>query len=105
MKGITLPAVTKPACSQAVSADVANAAADAARCPIYDRGGLGKCVGGTTGSYFTTANGSSGATVAQSVDHPIIGKTGTSDSNWTANLVISTKQLAIAAPGPDPDFA
>jgi membrane peptidoglycan carboxypeptidase len=105
MKGNKIPDVTTPRCTQAVSPDVANAAADVARCPIYDRGGLGKCVGGTTGSYFTTASGSPGATVAQSVGHPIIGKTGTSDNNWTANLVIATKQLAIASTGADPDFA
>ena len=35
----------------------------------------------------------------------MIGKTGTSDHNWTANLVIATKQLAIAATGANPDYA
>jgi len=84
---------------------VANAAADAMRCPIFDTGGLGKCDGGTTGSYFSLANGKSGYTASQAVGHPMIGKTGTSDHNWTANLAISTKQLAIVATGADPDFA
>jgi membrane peptidoglycan carboxypeptidase len=39
------------------------------------------------------------------VAHPVFGKTGTSDFNWTANLAISTKQLAIAATLANPDFA
>jgi membrane peptidoglycan carboxypeptidase len=99
IKGTKLTDVTNPRCSQVVSPQVANAAADAARCPIYDKGGLKKCAGGTTGSYF------SGGTVAQAVGHPVIGKTGTSDSDWTANLVISTKQLAVASTGANPDFA
>ncbi len=39
----------------------------------------------------------------RTVGHPVIGKTGTSDDNWTGNLVISTKQLAIATTVADPD--
>ena len=105
MKGKKLPDVTKSKCTQAVTPDIANAAADAARCPVFDRGGLGKCDGGTTSSIFTAANGSTNVTIAQAVAHPIIGKTGTSDHNWTANLALATKQLAIAATGADPDFA
>jgi membrane peptidoglycan carboxypeptidase len=99
IKGNKLTDVTNPRCTQAVPPDVANAAADAARCPIRDGGGLHKCAGATTGTYFQ------GGSVAQSVAHPVIGKTGTSDHNWTANLVIATKQLAIAATGANPDYA
>jgi membrane peptidoglycan carboxypeptidase len=103
-KGDKLPGVGDPRCKQVVRPEVARAAIDAARCPIYDRGGLGKCGGGTTGSYFSTGNGRTG-TIAQSVDHPVFGKTGTSDFNWTANLVISTKQLAVASTIANPDYA
>jgi membrane peptidoglycan carboxypeptidase len=101
-KGEKLSDVTAPRCKQAVRPEVARAAADAARCPIRDNGGLGRCSGGTTGYY--TAPGASG-TVAQLVGHPVIGKTGTSDFNWTANLVLSTKQLAVAGTLADPDLA
>ncbi len=99
IKGEKIPEITKPRCKQVVKAEVARAAIDAARCPIYDTGGLGKCTGGTTGYYFT------GGSAAQSVAHPVFGKTGTSDFNWTANLAISTKQLAIATTLANPDFA
>jgi membrane peptidoglycan carboxypeptidase len=98
-KGNKVPDVTKPRCAQKVDPNVARAAEDAARCPVSDPGGLGKCAGGTTGSIF--ANG----TIAKTVDHPIIGKTGTSDHNWTANLALATKQLAIAVTGANPDYA
>jgi len=97
--GKKVDGIGDPRCEQVLKPEVAWAAIDAARCPIYDTGGLGKCAGGTTGSYFT------GGTVAKSVNHPVFGKTGTSDSNWTANLVISTKQLAVAATGANPDFS
>ncbi len=46
--GEKVPDVADPRCTQAVSAEIARAAADAARCPINDRGGLNKCAGGTT---------------------------------------------------------
>jgi membrane peptidoglycan carboxypeptidase len=105
MKGNKLPEVTDMKCTQAVTPDIANAAADAARCPVFDRGGLGKCDGGTTSSIFTGTNGANGLTIAQAIAHPVIGKTGTSDHNWTANLALATKQLAIFATGADPDFA
>jgi membrane peptidoglycan carboxypeptidase len=99
-KGEKLRGVTDPRCRQAVKPEVARAALDAARCPIRDPGGLGKCGNAaTTGTYFQ------GGSVAQSVNHPVFGKTGTADFNWTANLVISTKQLAIAATLANPDYA
>ncbi|MDT5023780.1 MAG: hypothetical protein QOE61_206 [Micromonosporaceae bacterium] len=98
-KGEKLPGVADPRCQQVVRPEVARAAVDAARCPVFDRGGLGKCGGGTSGS------GYSGGTAAQTIKHPVFGKTGTADLNWTANLVISTKQLAIASTVANPDFA
>jgi len=105
MKGNKLPQVTDIKCSQVVAPEVANAAADAARCPVFDKGGTGKCDGGTTSSIFTGTNGATFQTIAQAIAHPVIGKTGTSDHNWTANLALATKQLAIFATGADPDFA
>jgi membrane peptidoglycan carboxypeptidase len=93
-KGQVVPDVANPRCKQVVSPEVTRAAIDAARCPVYDNGGLGKCVGGTT-------NGS----MPRVVGHPIFGKTGTSDSNWTANMVLSARQLAVAATVANPDFA
>jgi membrane peptidoglycan carboxypeptidase len=98
-KGQKLARVGDPRCEQVVRPEVDRAAADAARCPIYDRGGVGKCGLGTTGQYF------SGGNIANTIKHPVIGKTGTSDFNWTANLVLSTKQLAVAATIADPDYA
>ncbi len=87
-------------CTQAVSPEIARAAADVARCPVYDTGGLGKCDGGTA----TLSD--SGPTVQQAVgNYPVIGKTGTSDENWTANLVVSTKQLTMAGVLANPDHA
>jgi membrane peptidoglycan carboxypeptidase len=83
-----------PGAPQVVSPEVARAATDAARCPINDTGGLGKCTGGTTDG-----------TIARTVAHPVFGKTGTSDNNWTANFVIAAKQLAVAATVANPDFA
>jgi membrane peptidoglycan carboxypeptidase len=103
-KGEKLTDVTKPRCNQAVKPEVARAAADAARCPIRDGGGLGRCSGASTTGYYDAGRGVSG-TIAQLVGHPVIGKTGTSDFNWTANLVLSTKQLAVAGTLADPDRA
>ncbi len=98
--GVKLEGVGNPNCQQVIRPEVARAAADAARCPIRDGGGLHKCAGAaTTGTYFSAGS------IAATIKHPVIGKTGTSDYNWTANLVLSTKQLAVAATGADPDFA
>jgi membrane peptidoglycan carboxypeptidase len=104
-KGEEISEIAEPRCVQEITPEVARAAIDAARCPIYDRGGLGKCGGGTTGSYFVGLDGKGGKTVAQAIGHPAFGKTGTSDFNWTANLAVSTKQLTVAATLANPDFA
>jgi membrane peptidoglycan carboxypeptidase len=98
--GTPLDSVTAPRCRQAVAPDIAHAALDAARCPIQDRGGLGRCNGANT-----TGVSYDGRTIRDLVGHPLFGKTGTSDNNWTANLVISTKQLTIAGTMADPDHA
>jgi membrane peptidoglycan carboxypeptidase len=93
-KGDKVEGVAAPRCGQAVPPEVARAAADAARCPVNDTGGVGKCTG------FTTDG-----TIARTVGQPVIGKTGTSDFNWTANMVLATKHLAIATTVANPDFA
>jgi membrane peptidoglycan carboxypeptidase len=86
--------VVQPRCNQAISREVALAAADVLRCPIRMPGGLGRCRGST--AIFNTA---------QIVGKPVIGKTGTSDDNWTKSFIISTKQLTVATVVADPDKA
>jgi membrane peptidoglycan carboxypeptidase len=95
-RGVKLSDVTRPQCRQVIKPEVARAAIDAARCPIYDQGGLHRCDGGT-------ATRIDGATVSKVVGHPMFGKTGTADRNWTANLVLSTTKLTIAGTLADPD--
>ncbi|WP_162907898.1 transglycosylase domain-containing protein [Allorhizocola rhizosphaerae] len=85
-------AVGAPKCNQAIDREVARAAIDAGRCPVGDRGGLGKCTGGT-------ASDSRGI-----IGKPIFGKTGTSDNESTATLTIATKQLAMSGFLVDPDW-
>jgi membrane peptidoglycan carboxypeptidase len=97
-KGNEIKGVADPQCKQVVSPDIARVAEDVARCPIMDTGGLGRCNGGT-GTYIN------GQTIAQTVGYPVMGKTGTSDDDWTANLALSTKQLTIAGVLANPDYA
>jgi membrane peptidoglycan carboxypeptidase len=85
-------AVGGPACRQAVTRDVAAAAADAARCPVQQQGYYGKCDGGTAPNGFGGLLG-----------RPMGGKTGTTDGNATATFVGFTPQLAAAAIAADPD--
>jgi membrane peptidoglycan carboxypeptidase len=92
-EGHTLNDVVKPRCTQAIKPEVARAAVDAARCPVYDQSAVGKCRGGTAPGVHDVVN------------RPIFGKTGTSDANWTATMALSTRQLAIAATMADPDNA
>ncbi|NJC68186.1 glycosyl transferase [Planosporangium thailandense] len=85
--------VGKPQCTNGVSADVAHAAIDAARCPVGDHGGLNQC------HDASTARG-----VAATVGKPVFGKTGTTDTNESATLVASTKQVTVAGIEADPDW-
>jgi membrane peptidoglycan carboxypeptidase len=85
--------VAKPHCSQVIPVDVARAAADAARCPVGDQSAFGECHGGT-------ATGSQGI-----VRKPVAGKTGTTDDDKTAALIVMTKQLSIAGIVCDPDYS
>jgi membrane peptidoglycan carboxypeptidase len=84
--------VGAPNCNRAVSTEVARAAIDMARCPVGDQSAFDECKG-------ATARG-----VHDVVDHPVAGKTGTTDSNRTASLVVTTTSLAVAGIMADPDF-
>ncbi len=96
--GTKLANVSEPQCKQAVKPEIARAAIDAARCPVYDQGFFGGCDGGT-------ARDVDSRTVRDVVGRPIAGKTGTSDFNWTANLFLTNKQLAVGGTLANPDFA
>ncbi len=87
--------VASPRCGQATKVEVARAAVDAARCPIGDQSALGRCDGST----FTQ-----GRPLAQKYGKfPVAGKTGTTDEDKTAALVMMTKQLAVGGIIGDPD--
>jgi membrane peptidoglycan carboxypeptidase len=85
--------VANPNCHQAVDKDVARAAIDAARCPIGDSSTYGKCDDGTA------------RTVHSQIGKPVAGKTGTTDGEKTAAMVVTTRQLAVAGIFADPDWA
>lgn len=84
--------VSQPRCTQAVSAEVARAATDAALCPTGSGAAKGSCSGGATASEVSTI-----------VGRPVAGKTGTTDGNRTAWFVGFTPQLAVAGFSADPD--
>jgi membrane peptidoglycan carboxypeptidase len=94
VQGFDVPDVVKPRCNQAITVEVARAAADAARCPVRMGGGTGHCRGST--AIYNSP---------QIVGRPVIGKTGTSDGNWTKAYILSTKQLTVASIVADPDKA
>jgi membrane peptidoglycan carboxypeptidase len=85
--------VGKPHCVQATSTDVARAALDAARCPVGDSAQLGHCGGATASA------------VRGIVGHPVYGKTGTTDHDKTAALIVGTTKLVIAGYLVNPDYA
>ena len=91
-KGTPMPGA-ELSCKQVIRPDVARAAIDAARCPVGDSSQFGKC--GGTG----TAPDS-----RRIVGFPIFGKTGTTDDERSATLVISTRQLTFAGFYTDPDW-
>ncbi|MEU7902870.1 transglycosylase domain-containing protein [Actinoplanes sp. NPDC049118] len=84
--------VGKPNCRQVTKPDVARAALDAARCPVGDSAQLGSCRGSTAGS----ARGV--------VGHPIFGKTGTTDNDKTASLIVGTSSMVVAGYLVNPDY-
>jgi membrane peptidoglycan carboxypeptidase len=86
--------VGKPHCVRATTTDVARAALDAARCPVGDQAQLGSCGG------HRTAGG-----VRAAVGHPVYGKTGTTDEDKTAALVVGTTSIVVAGYLVNPDWA
>jgi membrane peptidoglycan carboxypeptidase len=82
-----------PRCKSVVTPDVARAAVDAARCPLGDESQVSRC----------NSDGGTAPEVHGLVGRPVFGKTGTTDSNATATLVASTRQVAIAGMLADPD--
>lgn len=84
--------VANPRCEQRVKPDLARAVIDAGRCPIGDKSQFGRCDGGTA----TYAKGQVGKYIS--------GKTGTTDNERTASLMITTKQLSVAGIVADPDY-
>ncbi|MFI6079064.1 transglycosylase domain-containing protein [Actinoplanes sp. NPDC051343] len=85
--------VGRPSCQQVVSTEVARQAVDAARCPVGDSAQTGSCGGGGT------APQSHGV-----VGHPVFGKTGTTDSEKTAALILGTTSIVVAGYLADPDW-
>jgi membrane peptidoglycan carboxypeptidase len=86
--------VGKPHCTQATTPDVARAALDAARCPVGDSAQLGSCGGHRTAGQAYSEIG-----------HPIYGKTGTTDADKTAALIVGTTSLVVAGYLANPDYA
>ncbi|MEV8510075.1 transglycosylase domain-containing protein [Actinoplanes sp. NPDC051475] len=86
--------VGKPHCVHATSKDVARAAIDAARCPVGDSPRLG----GSCGSH-RTAGDTHGI-----VGHPVFGKTGTTDDEKTASLIVGTASMVVAGYLVNPDY-
>ncbi|MFF5076207.1 transglycosylase domain-containing protein [Actinoplanes sp. NPDC000266] len=85
--------VGKPSCTRATTPDVARAALDAARCPVGDSAQMGRC--DTSG----TAPGA-----RSEIGHPIFGKTGTTDADKTASLIVGTTSMVVAGYMVDPDW-
>jgi membrane peptidoglycan carboxypeptidase len=82
-----------PRCTRATSADVARAALDAARCPVGDQSQLGRCNGATERDAHAT------------IRHPVFGKTGTTDKDRTAALIVGTTSMVVAGYMVNPDWA
>jgi len=83
-----------PRCRQVIPADVADAAADAARCPVGEP---------SAGPCTHPGGGPTAASVGRTITRPIAGKTGTTDANRAAWFVGFTPNLAGAAFYVDPD--
>jgi membrane peptidoglycan carboxypeptidase len=93
--GKQLP-IGKPSCRQVFSPQVADAAADAARCPVGD--------GSMVGISCTHPGGGDTATsVGGAIGRPIAGKTGTTDDNNAGWFIGFTPNLAAASFIANPD--
>ncbi|WP_212998458.1 transglycosylase domain-containing protein [Winogradskya consettensis] len=83
----------QPQCTRVTSKDVAREALDAARCPVGDQAQLGSC------------SGSTAPQVHSAVGHPVFGKTGTTDADKTAALVVGTRDTVVAGYLVNPDWS
>ncbi len=86
--------VARPACERVISADIARAATDAARCPVGQDGFFGRCNGGTANAVDTILGG-----------RPVAGKTGSTDDGRTESFVAFTPELAAAMIAANPASA
>ncbi len=86
--------VAKPQCQQVISADIARAATDAARCPVGQPGFFGRCNGGTAAAVDGILGG-----------RPVAGKTGSTDDGRTETFVAFTPELAAAMIAANPASA
>jgi len=80
-------------CKQVIPADVADAAADAARCPVGD----------PAASRCSIRNGPTGRIAGSFVDRPLAGKTGSTPGNKAVWMVGFTPNLAAASFVTNPD--
>ena len=85
-----------PSCKQAFSPQVADAASDAARCPVGDSSMAGI-------SCAHPGGGVTAASVGRAIDRPIAGKTGTTDDNNAGWFIGYTPNLAAASFIANPD--
>jgi membrane peptidoglycan carboxypeptidase len=84
--------VAQPQCSQVLDADVARAAADAARCPVGQQSSYGRCNGGTAQQVAALFGG-----------RQVAGKTGSTENNQTETFVGFTTTTVAAGTAADPD--
>jgi membrane peptidoglycan carboxypeptidase len=85
---------SKPKCSQVIPKEVADAANDAAKCPVG---------GKATGDCVNSASGATAPDVTAALGRPVMGKTGTTNSNNSASFIGSTPNLAAAVFKVNPD--
>ncbi|HEV2087623.1 MAG TPA: transglycosylase domain-containing protein [Cryptosporangiaceae bacterium] len=89
-------AAAKPQCEQVLPPAIADAATDAARCPVGDQSMVGAACTHPGG-------GRTASSVGGAIDRPVAGKTGTTDENNAAWFVGFTPNLAAASFLVNPD--
>ncbi|SHN03855.1 penicillin-binding protein [Cryptosporangium aurantiacum] len=94
--GKQLTELSTPSCKQTIPQQVADAAADMARCPVGDNSMVGI-------SCTHPGGGRTAASVGRVIDRPVAGKTGTTDDNNAAWFVGFTPNLAAAGFLANPD--
>jgi membrane peptidoglycan carboxypeptidase len=88
--GTEWPEAAATKCDQAIKESVALAAVSAAHCPVYDSADKTRCSGGT-------------AREAESIDRPVMGKTGTANNDRSYWFIASTPNATTATFVGDPD--